>query len=50
MSVTVILLRIYLIAIVGHLSLLFIEHLGVFCLLFSSFEQFAKLVLKIFLL
>lgn len=30
MSVTVILLRIYLIAIVGHLSLLFIEHLGVF--------------------
>lgn len=30
MSVTVILLRIYLIAIVGHLSLLFNEHLGVF--------------------
>lgn len=31
MSVTTILLRIYLIAIVGHLSSLFIEHFGVVC-------------------
>lgn len=39
MSVTAILLRICLIAIVGHLLLLFIEHVGLVCFLLNNLQS-----------